>query len=73
VADFFDNVRPSVDSAISALAEARVIYGVRSLPPPWSLVADELDEHFNFDVRHAVERVNAYFKERLDAVLSAPE
>lgn len=57
------------------LAEARIIfyYGVRSLPPPWSLVADELDEHFNFDVRYAVERVNAYFRERLDAVLSAPE
>lgn len=57
------------------LAEARLIfyYGVRSLPAPWSLVADELDEHFNFDVRQAIDRVNAYFRESLDAILAAPE
>lgn len=56
-------------------AEARIIfyYGARSLPRPWSLVSTELDEHFQFDVRDAVEHVTTYFRERLDAVLAAAE
>src|SRR5215471_12112607 len=36
----------------AAAAEAKIIfyYGVRSLPHPWSLIKDELDEHFGFPV-----------------------
>lgn len=54
-------------------AEARIVfyYGRRSLPPPWSLVGEELDKHFQFEVRDAIERVNTYFRERLDVVLAA--
>lgn len=57
------------------LAEARIIsyYGVRPLPSPWSLVAEELDDHFQFSVRAAIERVNRYFRESLDGVLAAAE
>ncbi len=53
-------------------AAARMIfyYGQCSLSAPWSLKGDELDQHFEFPVRKFVERVNAYFKGNLDALLS---
>ena len=52
-------------------AEAKIIfyYGVRSLPKPLSLVSNELDEHFQFEVRKEVERVNAYFRKQLHRLL----
>ena len=37
-------------------------YGLRVLPKPFSLIADELDEHFGFEVYNEVEKVNHYFK-----------
>ena len=37
-------------------------YGLRALPKPFSLIADELDEHFGFEVCNEVEKVNNYFK-----------
>ena len=54
-------------------AEARIIfyYGLRSLPPPWSLVGNELDNHFGFPVVERVEQANAYFKGRLHELLEA--
>ena len=36
-------------------------YGKRS-PKPFSLIRDDLDEHFNFAVREKIEKVNEYFK-----------
>jgi hypothetical protein len=53
--------------------EARIIfyYGVRSLPRPWSLVGDELDEHFGFPLVEKVEQANDYFKARLHELLEA--
>jgi hypothetical protein len=52
-------------------AEARIIfyYGQRSIPRPWSLVRDELDEHFGFPIVEKVEKANVYFRERLHALL----
>ena len=52
-------------------AEAMITfyYGVRSIPKPFSLIGDELDEHFGFDLVSAVELVNEYFKERLYEIL----
>lgn len=53
-----------VDDAIS-----RVIfyYGARSIPAPWSLIGQQLDEHFGCPVRHVVEAMSAYFRTRLEA------
>lgn len=53
------------------LAEAKIIfyYGVRSIPEPYSLIGDELDEHFEFDLVSAIELVNEYFKSRLFEIL----
>jgi hypothetical protein len=44
-------------------AEAKIIfyYGVRSIPKPYSLVREELDDHFQFPVAEAIEEVNGYF------------
>lgn len=55
-------------------AEARIIfyYGVRSIPRPWSLVREELDEHFGFPVVARIEEANAYFQAKLHALLDTP-
>jgi hypothetical protein len=54
-------------------AEARIIfyYGMRSIPPPWSLTRDELDAHFGFPVVERIEQANEYFRERLHQLLAA--
>lgn len=46
-------------------------YGVRSIPRPWSLVKDELDEHFGFPVVERIEQANEYFRTRLHTLLNA--
>ncbi len=55
-------------------AESKIIfyYGVRSIPRPWSLIGDELDEHFGFPVVEKIEQANDYFKTKLHALLDAP-
>jgi hypothetical protein len=55
----------------SERSEAKIIfyYGMRSLPPPLSLVGKELDGHFGFPIYDKVEQVNNYFRERLYALL----
>ena len=52
-------------------AEARIVfyYGRRSIPRPWSLIKEELDDHFQFPIVERVERVNSYFREKLHALL----
>src|SRR5215813_4448725 len=54
-------------------AESKIIfyYGVRSIQRPWSLVKDELDEHFGFPVVERIEEANAYFRTKLHALLDA--
>jgi hypothetical protein len=54
-------------------AEAKIIfyYGRRSIPRPWSLVRDELDDHFGFPIVAKVEQANEYFRERLHQILEA--
>lgn len=54
-----------------SIVETRVIcyFGVRALPDPLSLVAEELDDHFVFPVHAHVERVNNYFRECLYLLL----
>jgi hypothetical protein len=54
-------------------SEAKIIYyyGVRSIPPPISLTRDDLDEHFDYPVVEAVEQVNAYFRDRVHALLES--
>lgn len=53
--------------------EARIIfyYGRRSLPRPWSLTRDELDQHFGFNIVEKVEQANSYFKSQLHELLEA--
>src|SRR5262245_44359731 len=48
-------------------AESKIIfyYGVRSLPRPWSLIKNELDEHFGFPVVERIEQANDYFRTKL--------
>ena len=40
-------------------------YGVLSLPRPLAITGDELDQHFAFPVKDAIEAVNEYFISRL--------
>jgi hypothetical protein len=55
-------------------AESRIIfyYGIRSIPRPWSLVREELDEHFGFPVVARIEEANAYFQNKLHQLLETP-
>lgn len=55
----------------SASAKIIFYYGVRSIPRPFSLDRDDLDEHFQFPVKEAVEEVNWYFRDRLHELLEA--
>ena len=45
-------------------------YGQCSIPKPFSLTGQELDEHFGFPVYDAVEEVNKHYKERLFMILA---
>jgi hypothetical protein len=55
-------------------AESRIIfyYGVRSIPRPWSLVREELDDHFGFPVVARIEEANEYFQTKLHQLLETP-
>lgn len=46
-------------------------YGLLSLPKPFSLSGDELDEHFDFKVQEAIETVNQYFSRQLLGIIEA--
>ena len=53
------------------IAEAQIIfyYGLRSIPEPFSLVAEDLDGHFDFCVHDAMETVNDQFRDGLHALI----
>lgn len=53
-------------------ASSRIIfyYGRCSIPKPFSLTKDELDEHFRMSVHAEVEAVNMHFRRRLFEILS---
>jgi hypothetical protein len=55
-------------------AESRIIFyfGVRSIPRPWSLVREELDDHFGFPVVARIEEANEYFRTKLHELLETP-
>lgn len=44
-------------------------YGLLSLPPPMAISGEDLDEHFQFPVREAIEFVNSYFVAQLSALI----
>lgn len=46
-------------------------YGLRSIPAPYSLVDDDLDEHFDFPVRTAIEKMNQEFRRELYALIES--
>jgi len=46
-------------------------YGIRSIPKPWSLVKEELDEHFGYPVTPKIEQANDYFRAKLHELLEA--
>jgi len=52
-------------------AVSRVVfyYGSCSIGKPFCLTAKELDDHFGWPVQEAVERLNAYYRQRLFALL----
>jgi hypothetical protein len=45
-------------------------YGKLSVPRPFAIKGSELDEHFGFPVRDAIETVNDRFKDRLFSILA---
>jgi len=47
-------------------------YGVLSVPPPFAIKGSEMDTHFGFPIRDAVETVNDCFKARLFSILAGP-
>lgn len=51
--------------------EAYIIfyYGLRSIPAPYSLIDEELDEHFDFPVYAAIEAMNQEFRQELYALI----
>lgn len=53
-------------------AYSRIVfyYGKCSIPKPFNLTRDELDEHFGFSVAREVEAVNLHFRRRLFEILS---
>jgi len=57
------------------MAEARIIfyYGTCSVGSPWALTREDLDGHFGAPVTEAVEVVNQYFRQRLNALLASVE
>ncbi|MCL5779276.1 hypothetical protein M1105_20165 [Limibaculum sp. FT325] len=54
-------------------ANAHIIfyYGECSIKKPFSLVREELDEHFGFPVQEAIEAVNEHFRSRLFSILTS--
>jgi hypothetical protein len=56
-------------AANSAHANIIFYYGLLSIPRPLALSGKELDDHFRFPVRAAIEEVNAYFTARLHAII----
>ena len=46
-------------------------YGLRALPKPFSLIAEDLDKHFGFKVHEEVEKVNKYFKNLLHKMIES--
>lgn len=55
-------------------AEAYTIfyYGLRSIPEPYSLVGEQLDNHFQFPVYSAIEAVNDLFRAGLYELIEGP-
>src|SRR5205823_6448929 len=45
--------------------------GHSAIPRPWSLVREDLDEHFGFPIIERIEQANGYFRERLHKLLEA--
>jgi hypothetical protein len=56
-------------SPLAAQSKIIFYYGIVSIPRPWSLVRDELDDHFGFPVVERIEQANAYFRTKLHALL----
>lgn len=54
----------------SAFSHIIFYYGKCSIPKPFSITGAELDDHFGWPIRDAVEEVNKYFQERLFAILA---
>jgi hypothetical protein len=52
-------------------SDARVIfyYGQRSIPPPYSLIGAELDDHFQFHITSRIEAANCYYRDRVHQLL----
>ena len=42
---------------------------MRSIPRPFSLVGEELDDHFGYPIQEKIEKVNEYFRTRLFEIL----
>lgn len=55
--------------AASSHAHIVFYYGLLSLPRPLAIAGDELDAHFRFPVREAIEAANHYFISRLHALV----
>ncbi len=65
----------SANGIKTSTVEARVVfyYGLKSLPHPWSLDRDELDDQFELPVKDAIEICNHYFQRRLFDLIETEE
>lgn len=56
----------------ASTVRSRIIfyYGKCSVGAPWAIRGDEMDAHFGFAVCALVEEVNAYYRQRLNAMLT---
>ena len=54
----------------AAFSHVVFYYGRCSIPKPFAISGDELDEHFGWPIRAAVEKVNEFYQARLFGVLA---
>ena len=54
----------------SSRANAIFYYGKCSIGAPFALTADDLDDHFKFEIKNEVEAANSLFKRRLFEILA---
>ena len=67
--DHRGRIRPTEFAVETAEAHIIFYYGLRSIPEPFSLIAEDLDDHFNFPVVDAMEVVNDQFRDGLHALI----
>lgn len=67
--DLFDSEPPTFARPTEANARIIFYYGKRSIPPPYSLIGAELDDHFGFAITARIEAANQFYRDRVHQLL----